>query len=98
MRARTRYIDGTINKGDRIRFNGHVDVGVRMAEVILHRLRFSNEDAEQVVPGASFQILAADIVTPFVVEAIGPKDASVTSPPKISFQWRQAFKEEVHND
>ncbi|WP_263374066.1 CCA tRNA nucleotidyltransferase [Granulicella aggregans] len=35
--------------GDRIRFNGHVEVGVRMAEVILHRLRFSNEDAEQIV-------------------------------------------------
>lgn len=36
-------------EGDRIRFNGHVDVGVRMAEVILHRLRFSNEDAAQVI-------------------------------------------------
>jgi len=35
--------------GDRIRFNGHVDVGVRMAEVILERLRFSNEDQEQIV-------------------------------------------------
>jgi poly(A) polymerase len=35
--------------GDRIRFNGHVEVGVRMAEVILHRMRFSNEDAEQIV-------------------------------------------------
>lgn len=35
--------------GDRIRFNGHVEVGVRMAEVILHRFRFSNEDAEQIV-------------------------------------------------
>lgn len=35
--------------GDRIRFNGHVDVGVRIAEVILARLRFSNEDAEQIV-------------------------------------------------
>ena len=36
-------------EGDRIRFNGHVDVGVRIAEVILHRLRFSNEDAAQIV-------------------------------------------------
>ena len=35
--------------GDRIRFNGHVDVGVRMSEVLLHRLRFSNEDAAQIV-------------------------------------------------
>lgn len=35
--------------GDRIRFNHHVDVGMRMAEAICHRLRFSNEDAEQIV-------------------------------------------------
>jgi poly(A) polymerase len=35
--------------GDRIRFNGHVEVGVRIAEEILRRLRFSNDDAEQIV-------------------------------------------------
>ena len=35
--------------GDRIRFNGHVEVGVRIAEVILSRLRFSNEDTAQIV-------------------------------------------------
>jgi poly(A) polymerase len=35
--------------GDRIRFDGHVAVGVRMAEQICHRLRFSNEDTEQVL-------------------------------------------------
>ena len=35
--------------GDRIRFNGHVDVGARMAEDIARRLRFSNEDTEQIV-------------------------------------------------
>jgi len=34
---------------DRIRFNGHVEVGVRMAEKILSRLRFSNEDIAQIV-------------------------------------------------
>lgn len=34
--------------GDRIRFNHHVDVGVRMAEAICRRLRFSNEDMEQI--------------------------------------------------
>jgi putative nucleotidyltransferase with HDIG domain len=33
----------------RIRFNGHVEVGVRIAEDILRRLRFSNEEAEQIV-------------------------------------------------
>jgi poly(A) polymerase len=36
-------------KPDRIRFNGHVEVGVRIAEVILARLRFSNDDAAQIV-------------------------------------------------
>jgi poly(A) polymerase len=35
--------------GDRIRFDGHVDVGVRMTEEICHRLRFSNEDTEQIL-------------------------------------------------
>lgn len=34
--------------GDRIRFNRHVDVGMRMAEAICRRLRFSNEDTEQI--------------------------------------------------
>ena len=35
--------------GDRIRFNGHVEAGVRIAEVILNRLRFSNEDCSQIL-------------------------------------------------
>jgi poly(A) polymerase len=35
--------------GDRIRFDGHVDVGVRMAEGICERLRFSNQDREQIL-------------------------------------------------
>ena len=35
--------------GDRIRFNNHVSVGVRMAEAICKRLRFSNEDTEQIL-------------------------------------------------
>jgi poly(A) polymerase len=35
--------------GDRIRFDGHVEVGVRMTEEILRRLRFSNEDTEQII-------------------------------------------------
>ena len=34
--------------GDRIRFNRHAEVGVRIAEVILGRLRFSNEDTAQI--------------------------------------------------
>ena len=35
--------------GDRIRFNGHVEVGVRVAEEILRRLRFSSDDAAQII-------------------------------------------------
>lgn len=35
--------------GDRIRFDGHVDVGVRMAEAICRRLRFSNDDTDQII-------------------------------------------------
>jgi poly(A) polymerase len=33
---------------DRIRFDGHVEVGVKMAEAICHRLRMSNDDTEQI--------------------------------------------------
>ena len=35
--------------GDRIRFNGHVEVGLAVARTILNRLRFSNEDAAQIL-------------------------------------------------
>jgi poly(A) polymerase len=38
-----------VETGDRIRFNNHVEVGVRMAEAICERLRFSNEDTEQIL-------------------------------------------------
>lgn len=34
---------------DRIRFNGHVEVGVRIAHEILRRLRFSNEECAQIL-------------------------------------------------
>ncbi len=34
---------------DRIRFDNHVDVGVKMAEEICHRLRFSNDTTEQIL-------------------------------------------------
>jgi putative nucleotidyltransferase with HDIG domain len=34
---------------DRIRFDGHVEVGLKMGEAICHRLRFSNHDTEQVL-------------------------------------------------
>jgi len=35
--------------GDRIRFDHHVDVGVRMAEAICRRYKFSNEETEQII-------------------------------------------------
>jgi tRNA nucleotidyltransferase/poly(A) polymerase len=38
----------TFRMADRIRFNGHVEEGVRIAHAILHRLRFSRDDMEQV--------------------------------------------------
>jgi poly(A) polymerase len=34
---------------DRIRFDDHVDVGVKMAEVICGRLHFSNDDTKQIL-------------------------------------------------
>jgi poly(A) polymerase len=34
---------------DRIRFDGHVEVGVKMAEEICRRLRFSNDDTKQIL-------------------------------------------------
>ncbi len=35
--------------GDRIRFDGHVDVGVRMGEEICRRLKMSNGETEQIL-------------------------------------------------
>jgi poly(A) polymerase len=34
--------------GDRIRFDGHAEIGARMAAEICRRLRFSTDDAEQI--------------------------------------------------
>ena len=34
---------------DRIRFDGHVEVGVKMGEAICRRLRFSNDETEQIL-------------------------------------------------
>ncbi len=48
--------------GDRIRFNGHVEVGVRIAEVILSRLRFSNEDTAQIVALVQHHMRFGDIL------------------------------------
>ena len=34
---------------DRIRFNGHVEIGMKMAEAVCRRLRYSRDETEQVV-------------------------------------------------
>ena len=39
----------TFRIADRIRFDGHVEAGVKIAEAVLGRLRYSNDDVEQVV-------------------------------------------------
>jgi poly(A) polymerase len=39
----------TFRVAERIRFDGHVDVGVKMAEAICERLRFSNEETAQIL-------------------------------------------------
>jgi poly(A) polymerase len=48
--------------GDRIRFDGHVEVGVRIAEEILGRLRFSNEDTAQIVALVKHHMRFGDIL------------------------------------
>ena len=39
----------TFTLSDRIRFHGHAEVGTRMAEAICRRLRFSNDETEQIL-------------------------------------------------
>ncbi|HVP51509.1 MAG TPA: CCA tRNA nucleotidyltransferase [Terriglobales bacterium] len=46
---------------DRIRFDGHVEVGVKMAEEICHRLRFSKHDTEQVARLVANHMRFADV-------------------------------------
>lgn len=48
--------------GDRIRFNGHVAVGVAVARVILTRLRFSNEDCEQILALVKHHMQFGDVM------------------------------------
>jgi poly(A) polymerase len=47
---------------DRIRFNGHVEVGVRIAEVVLDRLRFSKEETAQIVALVQHHMRFGDIL------------------------------------
>ena len=46
---------------DRIRFDGHVEVGMRMAEEICRRLRLSNDDTEQIVAIVGNHMRFADV-------------------------------------
>jgi poly(A) polymerase len=46
---------------DRIRFDGHVEVGVKMAEEICHRLRFSNHETEQIARLVANHMRFADV-------------------------------------
>ncbi|MHB1673745.1 MAG: CCA tRNA nucleotidyltransferase [Acidobacteriaceae bacterium] len=46
---------------DRIRFDGHVEVGVRMAEDICRRLRMSNSDTEQILALVANHMRFADV-------------------------------------
>lgn len=46
---------------DRIRFDGHAEVGTKMAEEICHRLRLSNEETEQVLSLVANHMRFADV-------------------------------------
>jgi poly(A) polymerase len=48
--------------GDRIRFNGHVEVGITIARAILNRLRFSNEDCTQILSLVEHHMRFGDIL------------------------------------
>ena len=46
---------------DRIRFDGHVDIGVKMADEICHRLRFSGDDTKQILALVDNHMRFADV-------------------------------------
>jgi poly(A) polymerase len=46
---------------DRIRFDGHVEVGVKMAAEICRRLRFSNDDSDQILALVDNHMRFADV-------------------------------------
>ena len=47
---------------DRIRFDGHVEVGTRMAEEICHLLRMSNDDTSQIAALVANHLRFADVM------------------------------------
>jgi poly(A) polymerase len=46
---------------DRIRFDGHVEIGVRIADDLLARLRFSNRDRDQILALVENHMRFADV-------------------------------------
>ena len=48
--------------GDRIRFNGHVEVGITIARKILNRLRFSNDECTQILALVQHHMQFGDIM------------------------------------
>src|SRR5438045_7504091 len=52
----------TFRVADRIRFDGHAEVGSEMARKILCRLKFSNEDASQIVSLVSNHMRFKDVL------------------------------------
>jgi len=46
---------------DRIRFDGHVEIGVAIADDLLSRMRFSNRDREQIVALVNNHMRFADV-------------------------------------
>jgi poly(A) polymerase len=51
----------TFRVADRIRFDGHVAVGMKMGQQILHRLRFSHDDSEQILALIDNHMRFADV-------------------------------------
>jgi poly(A) polymerase len=51
-----------VKPGDRIRFNGHAEIGVAIAREILNRLKFSNEDKEQVLALVKHHMQFGDVM------------------------------------
>jgi poly(A) polymerase len=51
----------TFRVAERIRFDGHVEVGVKMAEQICRRLRFSNDETQQILALVNHHMRFGDV-------------------------------------
>ena len=52
----------TFRVADRIRFDGHAEVGADMTKAILHRLRFSNQDSEHITSLVANHMKFKDVI------------------------------------